>query len=74
MENGEHKLFKTGITKTKSKALTYEFSQCDFNIKSKILELQLNEKHCYGIKTENPINGCCSKSIQSTLQDAQATK
>jgi len=53
-QNGAHKPFKTGITKTESKTLTYEFSQYDFNIKRQILELQLNEKHCYGIKNRKP--------------------
>jgi len=38
-QNGAHKPFKTGITETESKTLTYEFCQCDFNIKRQILKL-----------------------------------
>ena len=34
----------------------------------------MNQNRCYHIKIENLINGCCSKSIQSTKWDAQATK
>jgi len=65
-ENGAHKPFKMRFTKIGHQTLTYKISKRDFNIKRQILELQLNEKHCYGIKIENPIKECCSKSIQST--------
>jgi len=65
-ENGAYKPFKTGITITEHQTLTWVLSKRDFNIKREISRLQLNEKHCCGIKTENPINGCCSKSIQFT--------
>jgi len=48
------------------KSPNFKLSKRDFSIKRQIKELQLNEKRCYGIKIENPINGCCSKSIKST--------
>jgi len=38
-QNGTIKHFKFETKHQKSKTLTYEFSQCDFNIKRQILEL-----------------------------------
>ena len=34
----------------------------------------MNENRCCQRKTENPIHRCCSKSIQFTKWDAQASK
>jgi len=71
------KLYTLNKTKhQKSKTLTYELFKCIFKriLKSKreISRLWMNKNHYYHIKTENPINGCCSKSIQSIKWDAQA--
>ena len=34
----------------------------------------MNQNRCYHIKTENAINGCCSKSTKSTKWAAKSTK
>jgi len=42
--------------------------------KTRFIKLSWNKNGCCNIENENPIDGCCSRSLQIRKQNAQATK